>query len=133
MRRLLAFRYRLTPVCKDIAFAGTTVVPVSQIPPEWENLEVNARESTNKGRVPKARPAMENHNRLTIVASVVFAGFPDVTKALSTMHNELGQDGRLSPNIIALVRAMAAAAEILLQDLDDDFIERPFTPPVDTR
>ena len=49
------------------------------------------------------------------------------------MHNELGQDGRLSPNIIALVRAMAAAAEILLQDLDDDFIERPFTPPVDTR
>ena len=94
MRRLLAFRYRLT-----------------------------------KGHmVTDGKPFVALNE-----AWVVFAGFPDVTKALSTMHNELGQDDRLPPNIIALVRAMAAAAEILLQDLDDDFIERPFTPPVDTR
>jgi hypothetical protein len=57
------------------------VVPVSQIPFEWGNwLEVNARDSSNKGRVPKAirQTLTDNpewfaeYNRgLTIVASQV--------------------------------------------------------------
>lgn len=61
-------------------------------------------------------------------AWVVFSRFPEVTGALTKMHDELGVEGRLRPNIIALVRVMAAAAEIPVQNLDDDFIERPFTP-----
>jgi hypothetical protein len=56
-----------------------SVVPISQIPQEWENwLEINARNSTDKGRVPQAirqtltdKPEwFAEYNRgLTVVAS----------------------------------------------------------------
>ena len=62
-------------------------------------------------------------------AFVVYADFPKVTNALTKLHDELESEGQLTLNIIALVRAMADAANISVQDLDDGFIERPFTPP----
>ena len=62
-------------------------------------------------------------------AWVVFADVEEVTLNLKKMHNELGQKDLLRPNILALVKAMAIAAEIPLDDLDDKFIESPFTPP----
>lgn len=61
-------------------------------------------------------------------ASVVFAGFPEVIRALKQMHGELGQAGRFYPNFAALIRAMAVAAEISTEDLKDDFIDYPFKP-----
>ena len=66
-------------------------------------------------------------------AFVVYADFPKVTKALTRMHDQLESDGHLIRNIVALVRAMADAANISVQDLDDGFIERPFTPPAPAR
>ncbi len=63
-------------------------------------------------------------------AWVVYMNCPQVTAALVRMHDELGVDGRLSPNIVAVVRAMADAASVPVHDLDDGVIERPFTPPV---
>ena len=69
-------------------------------------------------------------------AWVVFADFPKVIKALDKMHNELEKKDSLiekkdslSCNILNVVRAMAEVAEISIKDLDDKFIERPFTPP----
>ena len=62
-------------------------------------------------------------------ARIVYAGFPRVTEALNKMHRELGIEGLLSLNIVALVRAMANAANVSVDDLDESFIERPFTPP----
>ena len=49
------------------------------------------------------------------------------------MHRELGMEGRLSRNIAAVVRAMADAVDMSLQDLDDRMIEHPFTPPAANR
>ncbi len=79
------------------------VVPVSQIPPEWENwLEVNARESTNKGRVPKAiRQTLtgnsdwfaEYNRGLTIVASKV--AWDSKTNLLTLVFNDKEIDGIL--------------------------------------
>ena len=62
-------------------------------------------------------------------AWVVFADSPEVTKELEILHKELGREGRLPDNIVALVRAMASASGVPLQKFDDEFIKRPFTPP----
>ncbi|MCY4365956.1 MAG: hypothetical protein OXE17_07025 [Chloroflexi bacterium] len=62
-------------------------------------------------------------------AWVVFADVEEVTLNLKRMHNELGHPNLLRPNILALVKSMAIAAEIPLYELDDKFIESPFTPP----
>ena len=66
-------------------------------------------------------------------AWIVYADFPQVTEALTRMHNELGIEGRLSPNIVALVRAMAEVTNVSVHDLDDNLIERPFTFPANAR
>ncbi len=66
-------------------------------------------------------------------AWIAYASFPHVTKALTKVHRELGMEGRLSRNIAAVVRAMADAVDISLQDLDDRMIEHPFTPPAANR
>ena len=63
-------------------------------------------------------------------ASIVYEGFPKVTGALNLLRREPTEEGSLSRSIVAIVRAMAEAAEISVQDLDDCSIERPFTPPV---
>ena len=62
-------------------------------------------------------------------AWIVFAGFPEVTVALAKLHSDLGKGGMLAGNVAALVRAMATAAEISTKQLEDSYIERPFTPP----
>ena len=64
---------------------------------------------------------------------IVYADYPQVTDALIRMHNELGREGRLSTNIVAVVRAMADAAKVSLEDLDERLIEHPFTPPASNR
>lgn len=62
-------------------------------------------------------------------AWIVFAGFPEVTATLAKLHNDLGKSGMLARNVTALIRAMATAANISTQQMEDSFIERPFTPP----
>ena len=73
---------------------------------------------------------MESRLSLLNEASIVYEGFPKVAGALNRMRRELSEEGSLSRNIVAVVRAMAEAAEISVRDLDDRSIERPFTPPV---
>ena len=79
------------------------VVPVSQIPPQWKDwLEVNARDSNVKGRVPKAirqtltdNPAwFAEYNRgLTIVASQV--SWDNKTNLLTLTFKDHDLDGIL--------------------------------------
>jgi hypothetical protein len=80
-----------------------SVVPISEIPGEWVNwLEVNARDSTNKGRVPQAirqtltdKPEwFAEYNRgLTIVASRV--EWDNKTKQLTIEFKDREYDGIL--------------------------------------
>ena len=60
---------------------------------------------------------------------VVYAEHPQVIAALKKMHEELGTKNRLVDNILTLTKAMAKAAEVPVQELNDEFIARPFTPP----
>ena len=60
---------------------------------------------------------------------VVYAEHPQVIAALKKMHEELGVKGRLSDNIVTLTKAMAKAAEVPVQELNDEFISQLFTPP----
>ena len=57
---------------------------------------------------------------------VVYAKDQQVIAALKKMHEE---PGRLSDNIVTLTKAMALAAKVPINDLNDEFITRPFTPP----
>ena len=66
-------------------------------------------------------------------ARIVYAGFPNVVAALNRMQDELGVEGRLTRNIVALVTAMADAADISVKDLDDKLVVSPFTPPSNIR
>jgi len=59
---------------------------------------------------------------------VVFADSHIVIAALKKMHQELGQPNRLSDNVVTLTKEMAKAAGVKIEGLNDDFIERPFTP-----
>ena len=61
-------------------------------------------------------------------AFVVYADFPRVTSALENMRNELSRDGRLSPNLVTLVIAMADAANVPVKSLDERFVTSPFVP-----
>ena len=62
--------------------------------------------------------------------SIVFANDPGVRRALRTMFDDLHTPQKLVPNIVALIRQMAKAADVKLEDeWDDDFFARPFTPP----
>lgn len=60
---------------------------------------------------------------------VVYAKDQQVIAALNKMHEQLSVPGRLSDNIVTLTKAMAKAAKVLISDLNDEFIARPFTPP----
>lgn len=59
---------------------------------------------------------------------VVYADSPAVIAALKKMHEELQQPDRLVDNVVTLIKAMAKAAGVQLKDLNDSFIEKPFTP-----
>ena len=63
-------------------------------------------------------------------ATIVYAASPEVTSALKRMHSELFEleEGILARNLAAVIRAMAKAADVRLADLDDHFLEHPFTP-----
>ena len=60
---------------------------------------------------------------------VVYAEHPQVITTLKKMHEELGVKDRLVDNIVTLTKAMAKAAKVPIQELNDEFISRPFTPP----
>ena len=60
---------------------------------------------------------------------VVYAKDQQVIAALKKMHEELRVSDRLSDNIVTLTKAMAKAAKVPINDLNDEFITRPFTPP----
>ena len=62
-------------------------------------------------------------------AAVVFSDSPDVLRSLKRMHQEISQDDRLVDNIITLIKAMSKACNIPANELNDSFLERPFTPP----
>ena len=63
-------------------------------------------------------------------AWVVYADCPNVIEALTMMHRELGEENRLSDNILTVVREMAEITHISVEDLDGSFITRPFAPHV---
>ena len=60
---------------------------------------------------------------------VVYAKDQQVIAALKKMHEELRLSDRLSDNIVTLTKAMAKVAKVPINDLNDEFITRPFTPP----
>ena len=60
-------------------------------------------------------------------AFIVFAEDPTVIEALRVMHDQLGQQGRLVDNIVTVVKEMAKVSNVAI-NLNDSFIERPFTP-----
>ena len=61
--------------------------------------------------------------------SIVYANDLGVRRALRTMFDDLHTPNKLIPNIVALIRQMAKAADVKLeQEWDDDFFARPFTP-----
>ena len=60
-------------------------------------------------------------------AFIVFAEDPTVIEALRVMHDQLGQQGRLVDNIVTVVKEMAEVSNVAI-NLNDSFIERPFTP-----
>lgn len=65
-------------------------------------------------------------------ALVVYSRDRAVLDALRTMRAGLGKPGQLADNIVALVKAMADVCGLAV-NLNDSFIDRPFTPPTDHR
>lgn len=61
---------------------------------------------------------------------VVFHDDEDVLAALEVFHKELNIPGRLYDNIVKLFRAINRNLGIEHRMLTDDFMLRPFTPPV---
>lgn len=49
-------------------------------------------------------------------------------QALKTMFDNLHVPQKLTPNIVALVRKMAKASDVRLEEWDDNFLASPFTP-----
>ena len=63
-------------------------------------------------------------------ALVVYSKDKAVLDALRAMRAGLGQPGQLADNIVTLVKAMADVCGLAV-NLNDSFIDRPFTPPTD--
>ena len=55
-----------------------------------------------------------------------------VLDALRTMRAGLGQPGQLADNVVTLVKAMADVCGLAV-NLNDSFIDSPFTPPTTPR
>jgi hypothetical protein len=62
---------------------------------------------------------------------VVFHDDEDVLAVLEVFHKELNIPGRLFDNIVKLFRAINRNLGIEYKTLTDDFMLRPFTPPVE--
>ena len=65
-------------------------------------------------------------------ALVVYSNDGAVLEALRSMRAGLGQPGQLADNIVTLVKAMADASRLAV-NLNDSFIDCPFTPPTEAR
>ena len=65
-------------------------------------------------------------------ALVVYSKDRTVLDALRTMRVGLGHPGQLADNIVTLVKAMADVCGLAV-NLNDSFIDRPFTPPTNPR
>ena len=59
---------------------------------------------------------------------IVYADHATVISALKKMHENLAVPNRMSDDLISLVKAMAKAAKVPINQLNDDFFLRPFTP-----
>ena len=81
---------------------------------------------TSEDRVP-LQPGREPFVAMN-EALVVFSKDRVVLDALRVLQAGVGQPGRLADNIVTLVKAMADACGLAV-NLNDSFIERPFTPP----
>ena len=57
---------------------------------------------------------------------IVFADSPPVISALKKFRQELKQNQ--VDHILTLIKAMAIASKVCIDELDDDFISHPFTP-----
>ena len=60
---------------------------------------------------------------------IVYARDREVIDAIKKMHEEIHTENRLIDNILTLTKAMAKAAKVPINGLNDNFIEKPFTPP----
>ena len=60
--------------------------------------------------------------------SVVYANHPEVISARRTLHKDLGVPTRLEVNLLSLTEAMAKAAKVPVDQLDENFFLRPFAP-----
>ena len=60
---------------------------------------------------------------------VVYAQDREVIDAIKKMKEELDKQNRLIDNILTLTKAMAKAAKVPINGLNDNFIVEPFTPP----
>ena len=65
-------------------------------------------------------------------ALVVYSKDTAVLDALRTMRAGLGQPGQLADNVVTLVKAMADVCGLAV-NLNDSFIDSPFTPPTTPR
>ena len=65
-------------------------------------------------------------------ALVVYSKDTAVLDALRTMRAGLGQPGQLANNVVTLVKAMADVCGLAV-NLNDSFIDSPFTPPTTPR
>ena len=65
-------------------------------------------------------------------ALVVYSKDTAVLDALRTMRAGLGQPGQLADNVVTLVKAMADVCGLAV-NLNDSFINSPFTPPTTPR
>ena len=59
---------------------------------------------------------------------IVFADYPEVISAVNRFHQELKLPHRTDDNILTLIKAMAKASDVPIDNLNDDFIVRPFAP-----
>lgn len=77
----------------------------------------------------RAQPIKEFFEALNEVF-VVFHDDENVLAALEVLHKELNMPGRLFDNLVKLFRAINRNLGIEYKSLTDDFMLRPFTPPV---
>ena len=101
---------------------------------QWKRDEMEARRDVLRRlvayryRLTESLKGMDGEPFVALnEALVVYAEFPQVMEALTDINNGKG----LSRNIVDLVRAMAMAANLSIDNLNDEFIEHPFTPPAD--
>ena len=99
-----------------------------QYPKAWRRDELAVRRDVLRRLVGNAYRLTQRWQGQEGEPFIVYTDFPRVTSALENMHNELDRDGRLSPNLVTVVMAMADAAKVPVKSLNERFITRPFVP-----